>query len=455
MRFAPALVLVTLAASTASVAAPVGLPGRPAADGVAPRVVQIGLGAADLLGSPTVGDLLTTTRSTAPFSLLGLTWSGPFGSPAADLPLEVRTHTRGGWTAWQHLERDDDGPDPSPPGASAWEPALGVSARAATEPLWVGPSDGFQLRLDRPTGIDLPVPTRLNVALINPGSSPHDADSAAVEPAVVNRSVTADALPPIGSRRAWGADEHLRHGGPRYTDGIKVAFVHHTAGGNAYSRSDVPKIIRGVYAYHTRVRGWSDVGYNFLVDRFGRIWEGRAGGIDRAVLGAHTGGFNSHSFGVAVLGNFVHAKPTPATLAAVERVIAWKFSRYGERPGLDPDSDTTLISAGGGTDRWRRGRAVDFVRISGHRDAGATECPGKHLYAKLEEIRRRVADLQYNGAAGGASFGSAPAPLLGRGAVQTGRTLLQQIGQPPKHADPSVRGDWAAQESEQVKPAER
>jgi uncharacterized protein with LGFP repeats len=255
----------------------------------------------------------------------------------------------------------------------------------------------------------------------------------------------------MGSRQAWGADEHLRNGGPRYTDGIKVAFVHHTAGGNHYSRSDVPKIIRGVYAFHTRVRGWSDVGYNFLVDRFGRIWEGRAGGVDRAVLGAHTGGFNAHSFGVAVLGNFVHTKPTPQTLDAIERIIAWKFSHYGEAPGLDPSSDTTLVSAGGGTDRWARGRDVDFVRISGHRDAGATECPGKYLYAKLGEIRRRVAELQYNGGSrGNTQFGSGPAPLLRDGAVGTGGRVLRQIVQPPKQADPSVRADWAARQ-EQVR----
>jgi N-acetylmuramoyl-L-alanine amidase len=435
MRFSPALVLFTLAASTASLAAPVALPGRHI-DGVTPRVVQIGLAPADLVGSP-VGDLLSTVRSGANFSMLGLTWSVPVRGPVGtgDLPLEVRTHTRGRWTQWQQLERDDDGPD-----AGAEDNA----GQAATAPLWVGPSDAFQLRVDRPTGIDVALPTRLNLALIDPGSSPHDYAFAPVEPAVVNHSVTADMLPPIGSRQTWGANEHLRHGDPRYTDDIRVAFVHHTAGGNHYSPSDVPKIIRGVYAFHTRVRGWSDVGYNFLVDRFGRIWEGRAGGIERAVLGAHTGGFNSHSFGVAVLGNFVHARPTPATLHAIERVIAWKFSHYGDSPGLNPDSDTTLVSAGGGTDRWRRGRTVNFIRISGHRDAGATECPGRYLYAKLDEIRQRVAELQDNG---GTEVGATPSQRLGGGAVQTGRTLLQQIVQPPKQADPSARGAWGREQA--------
>jgi hypothetical protein len=423
MRIAPALVLFTLAASTASVAAPIASGTQ---SGVTPRVVQVGLGPADLLGSP-VGDLLTPLRSVANFSMLGLTWSG-----AGDLPLQVRTHTRGTWTAWQSLERDDDGPDAGP------EDNAG---QAATQPLWVGPSDGYQLRLDRPTGTPIPVPTRLNLALIDPGNSPHDYDSTAVAPAVVDASVVAADTPPIGSRRDWNANEHLRRREPRYTDGIQVAFVHHTAGGNAYSRSDVPKILRGIYAFHTRVRGWSDVGYNFLVDRFGRIWEGRAGGIDRSVLGAHTGGFNQHSFGVAVLGNFVHQRPTPQTLDAIERVIAWKFSHYGAAPGLDPDSDATLVSAGGGTDRWRRGRPVQFVRISGHRDAGATACPGRYLYAELDEIRARVAQLQYNGGASGGTE-VATTPTLGDTAVQTGRRVLQQIAQPPKHADPSARAAW-------------
>jgi hypothetical protein len=407
MRFAPLLVLVSLAASTASVTAP-------HSDGVTPRVMQIGLGPADL-----VGDLLSTARSTRSFSMLGLTWSG-----AGDLPLSVRTHTRGVWTSWQQLERDDDGPDAGP------EDDLG---QAATAPLWVGPSDAVQVRLDGPTAI--PLPTRLNLALIDPGNSPRDA--ATVAPAVVDRGVTAGDLPPIGTRKDWNANERMRHRAPRYTGGIQVAFVHHTAGGNHYSESDVPKIIRGVYAFHTRVRGWSDVGYNFLVDRFGRIWEGRAGGIDRAVLGAHTGGFNSDSFGVAVLGNFVHDRPTPATLDAIERVIAWKFSRYGQAPGLNPQSDTTLVSAGGGTDRWRRGRTVNFLRISGHRDAGSTECPGKYLYARLDEIRQRVWYLQHTGQV--AEPGTAPAPA----GPETGQLLLEHLFQPPKADDPSVRDDWA------------
>jgi hypothetical protein len=265
-----------------------------------------------------------------------------------------------------------------------------------------------------------------------------------MEPAVVNSSVQAGDLPPVGSRQNWGADEKLRRGGPRYTGGIEVAFVHHTAGGNSYSPSDVPKIIRGVYAFHTRVRGWSDVGYNFLVDRFGRIWEGRSGGIERAVLGAHTGGFNKDSFGVAALGNFVHDRPTPQMLDALERIIAWKFSHYGQAPGLNPSSDARLVSAGGGTDRWAPGRHVNFLRISGHRDAGSTECPGRYLYDKLGEIRQRVQELQNNGSRGSAEFDS-PFGMFGRGgAVETGRTLLQQFLQPPKKTDPSVRGDWAA-----------
>jgi hypothetical protein len=426
MRISPVLVLLTLATSTASMAAPIAH-----SDGVAPRVVQIGLGPADL-----VGDLLTTARATATFSMLGLTWSG-----AGDLPLAVRTHTRGAWTDWQQLERDDDGPAPS----SVSERGLFSAGpednpgQAATAPLWVGPSDGFQVRVDRTTGMPVPLPTRLNLALIDPGNSPHDA--ATVQPAVVDRGVAAGDLPPIGTRKDWNANERMRHRAPRYTGGIQVAFVHHTAGGNHYSESDVPKIIRGVYAFHTRVRGWSDVGYNFLVDRFGRIWEGRAGGVDRPVLGAHTGGFNSDSFGVAVLGNFVHDRPTPATLDAIERVIAWKFSHYGQAPGLDPQSDTRLVSAGGGTDRWRRGRSVNFLRISGHRDAGSTECPGRYLYAKLDEIRQRVWYLQHTGQVAEPGTQRAPFPA----GSETGQLLLEHLFQPPKADDPSVRDDWAQQ----------
>ena len=91
---------------------------------------------------------------------------------------------------------------------------------------------------------------------------------------------------------------------------IKAGFVHHTVNANDYTAEQVPAIIRGIYAYHTQSRGWSDIGYNFLVDRFGRIWEGRYGGVDRPVVGAHTLNYNEESFAMSAIGNFETAQPS-------------------------------------------------------------------------------------------------------------------------------------------------
>jgi uncharacterized protein with LGFP repeats len=226
--------------------------------------------------------------------------------------------------------------------------------------------------------------------LVDPGRSAADADVGDVK--AMSQASADIAWPTIHRRKEWGANEKLR-GNPRYTGDIVAGFVHHTAGSNNYTPADVPKILRATYAYHVKGRGWSDIGYNFLVDKFGRIWEGRAGGVDRAVLGAHTGGFNNNTFGVAAMGNFETAKPSPELLGAIAQVFAWKFAMYGAQPGLDPLSRIKLLSVGGGTSRYRAGKKVEFMRISGHRDAGLTACPGKNLFAQLPTIRALVVTI--------------------------------------------------------------
>jgi hypothetical protein len=150
----------------------------------------------------------------------------------------------------------------------------------------------------------------------------------------------------------------------------------------------VPSIIRGDYAYHLS-RGWDDIGYNALVDRFGRIWEGRGGGIDRSVMGAHAGGFNTDTFGVAVIGNLDVSRPTAASITAITKVMAWKLDLNHR----DPLGTTKLTSSGGGTARYKAGRTVSFPVIMGHRNTGFTACPGRYLYPYLPSIRTRVKGL--------------------------------------------------------------
>ena len=183
-------------------------------------------------------------------------------------------------------------------------------------------------------------------------------------------------------RKDWKADERLRSGDPTYNRVLKQVHVHHTVNANDYRREDVAAIIRGIYAYHTQSLGWDDLGYNFLVDRFGRAWKGRAGRAGRLVRGAHTLGFNDTSTGIAAIGNFETARPTPAMLQTIAELAAWKLDKANVRP-----AGTVLVRSTGG-DRHRAGTIAALPAIDGHRDTSRTACPGRHLYAELPRIRQ-------------------------------------------------------------------
>ncbi|KUM72101.1 peptidoglycan recognition protein family protein [Streptomyces curacoi] len=194
--------------------------------------------------------------------------------------------------------------------------------------------------------------------------------------------------PRIVTRRGWGANESWRERRFVYTRKVKAAFVHHTATGNRYRCSQVPSLIRGIYRYHVRSMGWRDIGYNFLVDKCGNIYEGRAGGVAKPVLGAHTRGFNSNSMGIAVLGSYGSTKPSGAAVRAIARLTAWKLGLYG----ANPRGKTYLKSAGGNL--YRKGKNVRLNVISGHRDGFSTQCPGWQLYRKIGTARAAAARYQ-------------------------------------------------------------
>jgi hypothetical protein len=322
---------------------------------------------ADRGRAPTTPAVLTDKREATSFELLGVTWRA--GNPA-DLTVIVRTHNDSGWSDWTPL---DVAPTPSS--------ADGHVDRAGTEPLYTGPSDGYQVRVDVRTG---QLPTDLRVDLVDPGASRADARIGQGTPAASAAAETAQ--PRIFSRAEWGADESLRRAAPGYNSTIKAGFVHHTAGANGYAEADVPRILRSIYAYHTKSNGWSDIGYNFLVDRFGRVWEGRYGGIARPVVGAHTGGFNKDTFGVSAIGDYGKVAAPPEMVDAIARVMAWKLSLHFR----DPFGTTTLVSEGGGTSRYARGTSASFNVIAAHRDAGNTSCPGANLYAQMATIQSLV-----------------------------------------------------------------
>jgi hypothetical protein len=207
--------------------------------------------------------------------------------------------------------------------------------------------------------------------------------------------------PLIITRAAWGADEKIRRRKrPAYADTVRFAVVHHTVGSNAYSRAQSASIVRGIERYHVLANGWDDIGYNFLVDKYGQIFEGRWGGVDRNVVGAHAQGFNQGSVGVALMGTYESGSITPAARAALVRLLAWRL----DVAHVDPLSTFNWRSTG--NPKYPAGRMVTLRTISGHRDTGYTSCPGGRLYGELPSITRAVAQTglpkMYSPAATGA-----------------------------------------------------
>ena len=292
------------------------------------------------------------------FRVAAFTWDGEPSQSA----LLIRAHDRrtGKWSEWFELHDDQHGPDLQMPEAR--------TARRGTDAVIVAESDAVEVRVET---LDDELPDDLYLELIDPGESPADASVDVLPPGSAAAS-TPDFT--VRTRAQWGADESLRAQSPPSYGSVRGAFVHHTAGSNSYTASDVPGILRAIYTYHVRGRGWRDIGYNFLVDKFGRAWEGRYGGTTAAVVGAHVAGYNSYSTGVSVLGTYTSKTPESAVLTALQQLIAWKLGIHGVNmygsvayPGLK-----TLLT------------------IAGHRDGGSTECPGTLLYNRLPVLRTRI-----------------------------------------------------------------
>ncbi len=148
-------------------------------------------------------------------------------------------------------------------------------------------------------------------------------------------------------------------------------------------------MIRAIHQYHVKTSGWRDIGYNFLVDRCGTVYEGRAGGVELPVHGAHTFGFNTDSSGIAAIGTFVDDQPPQPLLDGLAAVAAWKLGLTGR-----PADGRTKLTSSSDASRYPKGTVVDFDAISGHRDGFTTECPGGALYARLPALRTAAARLQ-------------------------------------------------------------
>jgi hypothetical protein len=303
------------------------------------------------------------------FDLLGVRGSGR---------VEVRVRSRGGaWSAWIPLAAHGD-----------HAPDTGTGERAS-DPVWTGGSDELQLRLARPPRaalrmhfVAVPAAARRRAAA---GTRAHARSTARAAQA---GGVQPGSPPPIVPRAAWGAAAVPPRSGPRY-GAVQAAFVHHTATANAYAPQDSPAIVLGIAKYHRDTNGWNDIGYNFLVDQYGQVFEGRAGGVDQPVVGAHAQGYNAQSTSVAQLGTFTAGGITPQALGVTAQLLGWKLSLHG----VPVEGAVVLTSGGGSLNRFPAGTPVTVNRVCGHRDGDATSCPGDALYAQLPELRTRAAAL--------------------------------------------------------------
>ncbi|MFE9726636.1 N-acetylmuramoyl-L-alanine amidase [Streptomyces sp. NPDC005794] len=396
-------------------------------------------------------------RNSHRFSLVGVVWDDADAELHGTVQVRTRATGTTTWSAWQSLEthNTDHAADAGSPERESG------TVRGSTAPLWVGDSDGVEVRVRSESagprsgavGTE-PLPTGLQVELVDPGDDPEQSRAeatptqgtpsavtpsagtatpvtavqsgalpesaglsmAAAESSAVNADlaplgaseiaplskaeseeqavVAAGAKPFVGprpgivTRKGWGADESLRERNFAYTSTVKAAFVHHSATGNNYTCAQAPSVLRSIYRYHVKSSGWRDFGYNFAVDKCGKIYEGRAGGVSKAVLGAHTLGFNTNSMGIAVLGTYSSKNPPAAAVTAIAKLTAWKLGLFGR----NPKGKVTLVSGGSG--KYKKGAKAKLNVISGHRDGFATECPGIRLYKKLGTARTSSAKLQ-------------------------------------------------------------
>ncbi|MEJ5945751.1 peptidoglycan recognition protein [Pseudokineococcus basanitobsidens] len=344
-------------------------------------------------------ELLTAqVRTTSSFEVAGVTWAPTPG--AGRVAVQVRLLEEDGWSRWEPLPVMDEGPDPGTAEAAAAADVVG------TAPLVTNGAHGYQLRVDTSTGH---APEDVRLRLVDGGegdvaaaerrtgarvaASSTLARSSAVPVPVAGAAVGAasSALQPaVVTRADWGADERLARGTTSRNKTVAAMVVHHTASSNGYSTpAQAQQQLRGIYTYHTQSLGWADIGYNFLVDKFGTVYEGRRGSITENVVGAHASGFNTSTMGVSALGNYAEASPSSAMVRSIAQVVAWKLGANG----VSPTATTRLTSAGGSTTRFARGTTVTLDTVSGHRQTSFTECPGDLLFAQVPAIRTQAAAL--------------------------------------------------------------
>lgn len=320
------------------------------------------------------GDGTQVARSSSPLQLVAVTWTGA----TPDTVALRSTDAAGRWGTWLPLDSNANERDDAP---------ARTAEAGGTDPVWVGDRTQVEVRATRGGA---PMTQGLTVQRIDPGTSANDsAIGARARERDSSARAGAPPAPAYVTRAQWGADPTLMTWPPEYAATTRAVTIHHTAESNDYTPEQSAAIVRGIYAYHAKQNGWGDIGYNALVDKYGTIFEGRAGGMDRPVVAAHAGGFNQETFGIAMMGTLTDTPPTPAELTSVERLAAWKLGGMYR----DPAQKIQLTSAGGGTAKFAKGQVATVDALFAHRDVGNTECPGNAGYAAMDSIRTETAKL--------------------------------------------------------------
>ncbi|MDO4654047.1 N-acetylmuramoyl-L-alanine amidase [Actinomyces sp.] len=377
--------------------------------------------------------LLTDPLEVDRFFVAGFTWTG-----GADLPDGVRIYLRvrenGSWSPWYLSEAADSGRDDRATpgtgefvtgGADAIQASVVGSALPAGLKLALVPSrpQGEEVldADDLTTTHAAPTPviedasaTENQSAQVDPAAMTLPASTALVAhpaaasvaapatvPVVAPAVTTANGLPvAVTTRAEWGANASYMSWDPEYARAGHVV-VHHTAGTNNYSAGQSASIVRGIYYYHAVVLDWGDIGYNFLVDKFGTVFEGRSGSVaapaGRMSIGAHARGVNTGTMGISMMGDYSTVSPSDAQLSSVGKMAGWFLKRAGI-------SDVTGWAGlhVWTTERYQAGSTISMPRILGHRDVGYTTCPGNVGYSKLGTIRA-IAKAQGSSPQGGSS----------------------------------------------------
>jgi hypothetical protein len=293
------------------------------------------------------------------FSQFAITWTGQ-----KDIAAFIRSQRPdGSWSEWF---------DTHPLEFSISD----ESSKQGTELIYVHPTKAIQVSL---SGVDLSSPQQseeLEAVFINGGTSSTPENG-------ITLASDSNGLPKVISRSGWGADESLRCGDPETSDSTKAIVIHHTAGSNDYSEEEAAGIIRGIYSYHAQTMGWCDIGYHALADKYGNLYEGRYGGLNKDIIGAHAGGFNENTWAISLVGNYQTEQPSTEMIESVGKLAGWR----AQVAGIDPKGTDTHRSEGTEFTQFPAGTTVDLPNIFAHRDVGLTECPGDYAYAQLDTIR--------------------------------------------------------------------